>query len=148
MDDPTTGAPPDMGGLDTDAHIIINDAGAGEVVGGVGVEVGVEDGIVSLEANDDFAMGAPPGAPGAINTAEGGTPRGMNLVGGVGEGGRRRNTNPNVNMGEAPDVTPRAGVVGLPMMVGGNTTIRGPPAPAPTAAAPEERDYSWWREGD
>jgi hypothetical protein len=43
--------------IDTDAHIIIT---AGE--GGVGVE----DGIVSLEQNDDFALGAPPGAPGAI----------------------------------------------------------------------------------
>jgi hypothetical protein len=127
-DDPATGAPPDMGGLDTDAHIIINDAGAGEVVG----EVGVEGGIVSLEANDDFAMGAPPGAPGAINAAEGGTPRGMNLGEG---GGRRRGTNPNVGMVEAPDVTPRAGVVGLPMMVGGNTTIRGPPAPTTAPAA-------------
>jgi hypothetical protein len=28
--------------------------------------VGVVDGIVSLEPNDDFAMGAPPGAPGAM----------------------------------------------------------------------------------
>lgn len=133
-DDQTTGAlPPDMGmgGLDTDAHIIINDAGAGEVVGGVGVEVGVEDGIVSLEANDDFAMGAPPGAPGAIN-AEGGTPRGMNFE------GRRRNTNPSTNVGEAPDVTPRAGVVGLPMMVGGNTTIRGPAAAVPSPAGPAQ----------
>ena len=136
-DDTATGAPPDMGGLDTDAHIIINDAGAGEVVGGVGVEVGVEDGIVSLEANDDFAMGAPPGAPGAINAAEGGTPRGMNFVVGAEGGGRRRNANPNTNanVGEAPDVTPRAGVVGLPMMVGGNTTIRGPAAPAPSVPA-------------
>ena len=137
-DDTATGAPPDMGGLDTDAHIIINDAGAGEVVGGVGVEVGVEDGIVSLEANDDFAMGAPPGAPGAINAADGGTPRGMNFVVGAGGegGGRRRNANNNnTNVGEAPDVTPRAGVVGLPMMVGGNTTIRGPAAPAPAVPA-------------
>ena len=36
--------------------------GVGPVrVGEVGV--GVEDGIASLEPNDDFAMGAPPGAP-------------------------------------------------------------------------------------
>ncbi|KAF6756926.1 hypothetical protein DFP72DRAFT_751044, partial [Ephemerocybe angulata] len=77
---------------DADAHIIINQAG-----GGVGdVEVaGVDDELVSLEANDDFAMGAPPGAPGAITD-------------GPTTGGRRRNTV------DAPDVTPRAGFVGLP----------------------------------
>lgn len=46
--------------MNSDPHIVINDEG---VVTGVGVE----DGIVSLEANDDFAMGAPPGAPGAID---------------------------------------------------------------------------------
>ncbi|KAI0247708.1 hypothetical protein BJV78DRAFT_1243454 [Lactifluus subvellereus] len=48
-------------GLNSDAHIIINSD----------VDVqgdGVEDGIVALEPNDDFAMGAPPGAPGAIET--------------------------------------------------------------------------------
>ena len=28
--------------------------------------MGVEDGIVDLEPNDDFAMGASPGAPGAL----------------------------------------------------------------------------------
>ncbi|KAJ3799404.1 hypothetical protein GGU11DRAFT_664974, partial [Lentinula aff. detonsa] len=70
-----------------DAHIIINDS-----VGGMAGE----DGIVSLdiENNDDFAMGAPPGAPGAI---------------------------PAANMGDVtgrvpgtPDATPRAGVIGLP----------------------------------
>ena len=60
-----------------DAHIVINPAG-----------MGVEDGIVALEPNDDFAMGAPPGAPGAF---DGGG------VGGVDAG-----------------ATPRAGVVGLP----------------------------------
>lgn len=46
--------------MNADAHIIINDQAV--TVDGVGVE----DGIVSLETNDDFAMGAPPGAPGAI----------------------------------------------------------------------------------
>lgn len=51
--------------MSPDAHIIINDQA-------VGVDgVGVEDGIVSLETNDDFAMGAPPGAPGAINATRG-----------------------------------------------------------------------------
>jgi hypothetical protein len=74
-----------------DAHIIINQAG-----GGVGdVDVAVEDDMVSLEANDDFAMGAPPGAPGAINDPPA-------------TAARRRNTI------DAPDVTPRAGFVGLP----------------------------------
>ena len=46
--------------LPSDEHIIINDEG---VVRGVGVE----DGIVSLETNDDFATDAPPGAPGALD---------------------------------------------------------------------------------
>ena len=52
----TAGAP----GIDlsSDTHIIINDEGG--VPG-----VGVEDGIISFETNDDFAMGAPPGASGA-----------------------------------------------------------------------------------
>ncbi|KAH8094463.1 hypothetical protein BXZ70DRAFT_358643 [Cristinia sonorae] len=56
---------PDAGGsrdMNTDAHIIINDQAV--AVDGDG---GIEDGIVPLEANDDFAMGAPPGAPGAID---------------------------------------------------------------------------------
>ena len=124
-----------------DAHIIINEAGGGvggvEVGVGVGpvrvgeVGVGVEDGIVSLEPNDDFAMGAPPGAPGAIG--EGVTPRGLNLEG----VGRRRNrtvsgvvttaatATTTGTTGDAPDATPRAAVIGLPMMVGNNGTIRG-----------------------
>lgn len=68
----------------TDDPIIINDA-----------EGGVENGIVSLEtANDDFAMGAPPGAPGAIQETTATGPR------------TRR----------AADATPRAGLVTLPMV--------------------------------
>jgi hypothetical protein len=123
-----------------DAHIIINEAGVGGEGGvgvgpvrvggvgeGVGVGVGVEDGIVSLEPNDDFAMGAPPGAPGAIG--DGLTPRGLNLDG----IGRRRNrtvsgvATPGTTgtTGDAPDATPRAAVIGLPMMAGNNGTIRG-----------------------
>ncbi|TFK47886.1 hypothetical protein OE88DRAFT_1665581 [Heliocybe sulcata] len=47
--------------MNAEPHIIINP----EELGANGV--GVEDGIVSLEPNDDFAMGAPPGAPGAID---------------------------------------------------------------------------------
>ena len=49
-----------------DAHIIINNvAGMGKGT------VGIEDGIVSLEPSDDFAMGAPPVAPGAVDGDEG-----------------------------------------------------------------------------
>ncbi|RDB25637.1 hypothetical protein Hypma_006140 [Hypsizygus marmoreus] len=101
----------------TDAHIIINDAvGEGDVgVGGVGVE-GVEDGIVSLEPNDDFAMGAPPGAPGAIAIDEG---RRMER-----DITRRRGTLEGVTA--APDVTPRAGVVSLPVLGGGTATAASP----------------------
>ncbi|KAJ3905358.1 hypothetical protein F5879DRAFT_1009442 [Lentinula edodes] len=74
-----------MGGLagigHGDAHIIINDSAGGAdglgTMGDVGMNMGLgggmagEDGIVSLEIenNDDFAMGAPPGAPGAIPAA-------------------------------------------------------------------------------
>jgi hypothetical protein len=63
--------------VNTDAHIITNDARGG--VGGKG-EMGVEDGIVLLEANDDFAMGALPGAPSAIPIDKGTTPRTMNIL--------------------------------------------------------------------
>ena len=134
-DEPTNG-PQTLQVDGGDAHIIINEAGVGGVEVGVGpvrvgeVGVGVEDGIVSLEPNDDFAMGAPPGAPGAIG--EGVTPRGLNLEG----VGRRRNrtisgvatgatTTTTGTTGDAPDATPRAAVIGLPMMVGNNGTIRG-----------------------
>lgn len=87
--------------LNTDAHIIINDQGV--AVDGVGVE----DGIVSLETNDDFAMGAPPGAPGAIN----GPPARTDLHTGAGER------------------TPRAGTITLP-------ATNAPPVPSlPTTAA-------------
>ncbi|TFK84270.1 hypothetical protein K466DRAFT_527585 [Polyporus arcularius HHB13444] len=83
-------APAANAGLDmpSDAHIIINDDG---VTG-----VGVEDGIVSLETNDDFAMGAPPGAPGAL---EGPPPPRTVADGHAGPGER----------------TPRAGTTNLPM---------------------------------
>ncbi|KAF9255431.1 hypothetical protein L218DRAFT_350966 [Marasmius fiardii PR-910] len=60
------------------AHIVLSDdmpMGMDGVSVGVGVGVGVggvgsvgEDGMVSLDANDDLAMGAPPGAPGAITS--------------------------------------------------------------------------------
>ena len=88
--------------VNADAHIIINHGQGGGVDGeGVGV-VGVEDGIVSLEPNDDFAMGAPPGAPGALDET---TPRNM-LGMDAPVLDRRART--------APDATPRATVVALP----------------------------------
>ena len=92
-------APPAAPLDNTEVHIIINDAQGG-VVGGDGV--GVENGIVSLEPNDDFAMGAPPGAPGAINDGAGGLRRDGTLT------ERRNRVVP-------PDVTPRAGPMDLPM---------------------------------
>ncbi|KAG6332967.1 hypothetical protein ID866_6120 [Astraeus odoratus] len=95
--------------VNADAHIIINH-GQGGVVDGdsVGV-VSVEDGIVSLEPNDDFAMGAPPGAPGAMDETQ-------NLHGVDPPVLERRTRN-------APDVTPRATVMPLPQ-------------PTPTTNAP------------
>jgi hypothetical protein len=47
--------------INADAHIIVNNA-QGAIVGGDGVRVEEEDGIVPLELDDSFAMGAPPGA--------------------------------------------------------------------------------------
>ncbi|KDQ58833.1 hypothetical protein JAAARDRAFT_154035 [Jaapia argillacea MUCL 33604] len=90
-------APPTTTGpsleVNADAHIIIN-----HPPGGMGGEVvGVEDGIVSLEPNDDFAMGAPPGAPGAIDE----TPPRV----------------PDAMVGDRPDVTPRAGTMNLPATI-------------------------------
>ncbi|KAI0926308.1 hypothetical protein AcV5_008803 [Taiwanofungus camphoratus] len=82
--------------MNTDAHIIINDQGV--AVDGMGVE----DGIVSLETNDDFAMGAPPGAPGAI---DGPPARGVQDTHG--------------------ERTPRAGTTNLPHVV----PINVPPVP-------------------
>lgn len=81
--------------MNADAHIIINDQAV--AVDGVGVE----DGLVSLETNDDFAMGAPPGAPGAI-----GTPA-------------RADTH-------TTERTPRAGTITLPPQ----TATPAPPVPA------------------
>ena len=106
----------------TDAHIIIGDGGG---MGRAG-DMQVEDGIVLLEQNDDFAMGAPPGAPGAITIQDGATPRNMDIrvVVGGGDPDRTRHR-------AALDVTPRAGVTNLPPAVisagevGGVTVHRG-----------------------
>ncbi|KAH9937923.1 uncharacterized protein BXZ73DRAFT_76542 [Epithele typhae] len=85
---PTTVGQPGID-IPSDAHIIINDEGG--VPG-----VGVEDGLVSLETNDDFAMGAPPGAPGALD----GPPAPRTVADGHPGAGER---------------TPRAGTTNLPM---------------------------------
>jgi hypothetical protein len=144
-------------GLNTDAHIIINQAGGGQVdgVGGgphvVAVVVGdgddddgVEDGLVSLNTNDDFAMGAPPGAPGAI----GETPVAAGLPLLLGQqhhhhhrtqsrGQRSSHHHPHPHHGrgavDAPDVTPRAGFVGLPDSANA-TPMRGVQVPSPIAS--------------
>ncbi|KIK25045.1 hypothetical protein PISMIDRAFT_362016 [Pisolithus microcarpus 441] len=94
--------------VNTDAHIIINH-GQGTVVDGesVGV-VGVEDGIVSLEPNDDFAMGAPPGAPGAMDET-----RNLPEVEPTALERRTRNA----------DATPRATVMPLPQSTVGTDAI-------------------------
>ena len=153
---------------DGNAHIIVSDATGGTGVVGEGLNMamgvrvegigiaGVEEGLESLQANDDFAMGAPPGAPGAIvldtasvrmveESREGATPRSFL---GDGDGGR---------MGSLldSDLTPRAGVVDLPDMVlmsaGGlqrdMTTVRAPAgqgsfAMSATAAASTPRAAS------
>lgn len=85
--------------VNADAHIIIHHG-----QGGDGMAVGVEDGIVSLEPNDDFAMGAPPGAPGAMDETI--PARGLRGVDGP-LADRRVRT--------APDATPRATAVPLPV---------------------------------
>lgn len=87
--------------LIADARVIINDQAVG--VQGVG---GVEDGFVSFETNDDLAMGAPPGAPGAID-------------------GTTAIPDPHAPAGEQ---TPRAGPVGLPGVI----PVAVPPIPATT----------------
>lgn len=94
--------------VNVDAHIIIND-GQGTVVDGdsVGV-VGVEDGIVSLEPNDDFAMGAPPGAPGAMDET-----RNLPEVDPPALERRPRNA----------DATPRAAVMPLPQSTVGTDAV-------------------------
>jgi len=109
-------------------HIIINEdlgdlgLNSGGVSVGVVGGVGVEDGIVSLDqqANEDFAMGAPPGAPGAIDT----TPTFSIGTVGVGRPGTRHHHGHHDRHHERhhretsqPDVTPRATVIGLPSSV-------------------------------
>ncbi|KAI0311114.1 hypothetical protein OF83DRAFT_1177890 [Amylostereum chailletii] len=95
--------------LNSDAHIIINHD---QDIGGEGV--GVPEGIVSLEPNDDFAMGAPPGAPGAIEPAR--TIRPPDVP-------------PTVRRVRGTDATPRAGTANLPFNEGTENTPMRPHAP-------------------
>lgn len=97
----TTGASVEV---NADAHIIINNGPTHGLN-----EVGVEDGIVSLEPNDDFAMGAPPGAPGAIEGAAPTTTTDLE-------------TRPRPGQ---PDVTPRAVTTDLPAIIPVTTVPRG-----------------------
>ena len=104
-----TDSPPTTTGVslevNADAHIIINNGPTHGLN-----EVGVEDGIVSLEPNDDFAMGAPPGAPGAI---EGPAPT---------TAPADLETRPRPGQ---PDVTPRAVTTDLPAIIPVTTVPRG-----------------------
>ncbi|KAJ3765006.1 hypothetical protein FB446DRAFT_834526 [Lentinula raphanica] len=138
-----------MGGIGHgDAHIIFNDSvgtdGLG-TMGDVGMNMGLgggmtgEDGIVSLDIknNDDFATGAPPGAPGAIPAADMGDvslgPNGDLGMSETEDSSRpafrgedipsenivshdmeRSSTIRRGRIPGTPDATPRAGVIGLP----------------------------------
>ncbi|KXN82117.1 hypothetical protein AN958_03171 [Leucoagaricus sp. SymC.cos] len=116
-----------LGDLGVAGGLGVGGGGAfGGALGGGAVGVGVEDGIVSLDqqATEDFAMGAPPGAPGAIVDGDG-TPRfgvGVGVSGlGVGALGRHHHGHSHHGHRDAPqavvpppDVTPRAAVIGLP----------------------------------
>jgi hypothetical protein len=72
------------------------------------VGVGIVDGIVSLERNVDFAMGAPHGAPGAMREVP--VLRILDLTAAPGPNERRRRNTITV---KAPDVTPWAVAVNL-----------------------------------
>lgn len=120
-----------------------------------GVGMGVEQGLVNLDmqANDDLAMGAPPGAPGAVQNALLPPPTQQQQMGQAGQmqaGATPRQLN---------DLTPRAGVA--PLMTatptvtnaralttagtantgerrGGTGTGPNPTHPTPTAATPAQ----------
>jgi hypothetical protein len=134
-----------IGGIgSSDAHIIINDSAGGAdglgTMGDVGVNMMAgEDGIVPLdiENNDDFAMGAPPGAPGAIPAANMGDVT-LGLDADLSMSENEEGSRPASRSGDmlldsqadqsmdrsgtirrrrapgTPDATPRAGVIGLP----------------------------------
>ncbi|KAJ3726428.1 hypothetical protein DFJ43DRAFT_1196205 [Lentinula guzmanii] len=156
-----------------DAHIIINDSvgsadGLG-TMGDVGMNMGLgggiagEDGIVSLdiENNDDFAMGAPPGAPGAIpaanmgdvtlgldgdlsmsETEEGSRPasRGGDIPS-EGQANHDMERSGTIRRGRVPgtpDATPRAGVIGLPPSPSTASSSAGLSIPSTSRLPPSE----------
>ncbi|KAG9091121.1 hypothetical protein FRC06_000701 [Ceratobasidium sp. 370] len=117
----------DTDGDDTEADAEENNAGPGErrtvgIVdaadgdGAMAMDMmgeGVGVGVVALEQNDDLAMGAPPGAPGAVPV--------------VGVGVGMTTPRPRVP-GGGNELTPRAGLAPL-----GNDAIVGPPEPRRTS---------------
>lgn len=104
------GQPSDSIETDIDAHIIINAVVVDDAV------MGVEDGIVSLDqnVNDDMAMGAPPGAPGAMDDTPRTRTANMNLNLNV-PTDRRGPTGGPVGVGTREDLTPRAVLASLPI---------------------------------
>ncbi len=108
--------------VDLDAHIIINTDQLGDDAvrdaGGL-MAAGVEEGIVALDqnVNDDLAMGAPPGAPGAIDA----TPRTRNRGLTVATVGRTTGTG-------REEMTPRAVLASLPPFASAP-----PPMPIPVS---------------
>ncbi|KAG8931123.1 hypothetical protein FRC01_001824 [Tulasnella sp. 417] len=124
-----------------------------------GVGMGVEQGLVNLDmqANDDLAMGAPPGAPGAVQNAllppnqqpqiaQAGQ---MQAVGGIGGATPRQLNDLTPRAGVAPlmTVTPTAtnprtltagGTANTTERRGGTGTGQNPPHPTPTAATPAQ----------
>lgn len=90
--------------VDLDAHIIINTNVADD---------GVADGIVALEqnVNDDLAMGAPPGAPGAIDA----TPRTRTNTLTLNTRNLPRDHHHHHHIHGREELTPRAVLATLPM---------------------------------
>ncbi|KAE9406704.1 hypothetical protein BT96DRAFT_1014663 [Gymnopus androsaceus JB14] len=164
-----------MGGIGhSDAHIIINDSiggpdGLGDVgmnIGGLGAGMAGEDGIsLDIENNDDFAMGAPPGAPGAIPAANmGDVTLGLDADLSMSEtedgsrpASRTRDVIPDSQGGHdmersgtvrrrrvpgTPDATPRAGVIGLPPSPSTASSTAGVDIPSSSKVSPSEPSSS------
>ena len=91
--------------VDLDAHIIINTNAADD---------GVADGIVALDqnVNDDLAMGAPPGAPGAID----GTPRTRTNTLTLNTRNLPRDHHHSHHLHGREELTPRAVLATLPLL--------------------------------
>lgn len=125
--------------VDVDAHIIINTTEA---------DNGLSDGIVALDqnVNDDLAMGAPPGAPGAIDA----TPRTRTNTLTLNTRNLSRDGHLNHGHHGREELTPRAVLASLPLLshnhnpppvsIPVSTDIAGPsraaPNPPPRPPAP------------